>query len=59
MKHILFELRECPSKLLDDTEFVIMALQVAASRAKSKLINVNFHNDEVSIQTRYHMYVKN
>ena len=46
MKHILFELRECPSKLLDDTEFIIMALQVAASHAKSKLIDVNFHKFE-------------
>ena len=46
MKHILFELRECPSELLDDSEFIVMALQGAASRAKSKLIDVNFHKFE-------------
>ena len=46
MKHILFELRECPSELLDDSEFVVLALQVAVVHAKSKLIDVNFHKFE-------------
>ena len=44
MKHILFELRGCPSKLLDDPEFVVMALQIASSRANSKLLGVNCHH---------------
>ena len=46
MQHLLFELRGCPSKLLDDTEFVILALQVSAVHAKSKLIDINFHKFE-------------
>ena len=44
MKHILFELRGCSSKLLDDPEFIVMALQIGASRAKSKLLGVNCHH---------------
>ena len=46
MKHILFELRGCPSDLLDDSEFITLALQVAAVHAKSKLIDINFHKFE-------------
>ena len=46
MQHILFELRGCPSELLDDSEFVVLALQVSAVHAKSKLIDVNFHKFE-------------
>ena len=46
MQHILFELRECPSELLDDSEFVVLALQVSAVHAKSKLIDINFHKFE-------------
>ena len=44
MKHILFELRGCPSKLLDDSEFIVIALQIASSRSKSKLLGVNCHH---------------
>ena len=44
MKHILFELRGCPSKFLDDSEFVVLALQIASSRSKSKLLGVNCHH---------------
>ncbi len=44
MKHILFELRGCPSKLLDDSEFIVIALQIASSRSKSKLLEVNCHH---------------
>ena len=43
MKHILFELRGCPSELLNDSEFVVLALQIAASRSKSKIVGVNCH----------------
>ena len=46
MQHLLFELRGCPSELLDDSEFVVLALQVSAVHAKSKLIDVNFHKFE-------------
>jgi len=46
MQHLLFELRGCPSELLDDSEFVVLALQVAAVHAKSKLIDINFHKFE-------------
>ena len=46
MKHILFELRGCPSDLLDDSEFITLALQVAAVHAKSKLLDINFHKFE-------------
>ena len=46
MQHILFELRGCPSELLDDSEFVVLALQVSAVHAKSKLIDINFHKFE-------------
>ena len=46
MQHLLFELRGCPSELLDDSEFVVLALQVSAIHAHSKLIDVNFHKFE-------------
>ena len=46
MKHILFELRGCPSELLDDSEFVVLSLQVSAVHANSKLIDINFHKFE-------------
>ena len=46
MQHLLFELRGCPSELLDDSEFVVLALQVSAVHAKSKLIDINFHKFE-------------
>ena len=46
MKHILFELRGCPRKLLDDPEFVVLALQVSSVHANSNLIDINFHKFE-------------
>ena len=46
MKHILFELRGCPSELLDDVEFVVLSLQVSCVHANSKLIDINFHKFE-------------
>ena len=46
MKHILFELRGCPWELLDDSEFVVLALQVSAVHANSKLLDVTFHKFE-------------
>ena len=41
MKHILFELRGSPSKLLNDAEYIVMALKIATSHANSKLLGVN------------------
>jgi|TARA_B100000927_G_scaffold202079_1_gene163699 S-adenosylmethionine decarboxylase len=46
MRHVLFELRGCPSELLDDLEFCKLALQIAASKSKSKLIDVTAHKFE-------------
>ena len=46
MKHILFELRGCPSELLDDVEFVVLSLQVSSVHANSELIDINFHKFE-------------
>ena len=46
MKHILFELRGCPSELLDDVEFVVLSLQVSSVHANSELIDINSHKFE-------------
>tara|TARA_Y100000768_G_scaffold101895_1_gene74449 strand:- start:142 stop:471 length:330 start_codon:yes stop_codon:yes gene_type:complete len=46
VKHILFELRGCPSELLDDVEFVVLSLQVSSVHANSELIDINFHKFE-------------
>ena len=43
MKHILFELRECPSDLLDNEEHIRLSLYVAAKKSKSELLNINAH----------------
>ena len=43
MKHILFELRGCPSNLLNDEEHIRLSLYVAAKKSKSKLLNINAH----------------
>ena len=43
MKHILFELRGCPSELLDDEEFIRLTLHVAAKKANSELLNISAH----------------
>tara|TARA_Y100000766_G_scaffold39335_1_gene29327 strand:- start:244 stop:573 length:330 start_codon:yes stop_codon:yes gene_type:complete len=46
VKHILFELRGCPSELLDDVEFVVLSLQVSSVHANSELIDINSHKFE-------------
>ena len=43
MKHILFDLKDCPSELLDNEEHIRMSLYVAAKVSNSKLINLNAH----------------
>ena len=43
MKHILFDLKECPSDLLDDEDFVRLSAWNAARESKSELINISCH----------------
>ena len=43
MKHILFDLIDCPSDLLDDEDFVRLSTQTAAKKSKSELINILCH----------------
>ena len=43
MKHILFELRGCPNDLLDSEEHIRLSLHVAATKAKSELLNISAH----------------
>ena len=43
MKHILFELRGCPSDLLDSEEYIRLSLHVAAKKSKSELLNISAH----------------
>ena len=43
MKHILFDLKDCPSELLDSEDHVRMSLYVAALVSNSELININAH----------------
>ena len=43
MKHILFNLKECAPNLLDDEDFIRFSLYVAASKAKSELLNICAH----------------
>ena len=43
MKHILFDLKNCPSKLLDDARFVRNSLFHAAILSKSEIIKIDYH----------------
>ena len=43
MKHILFDLIDCPSDLLDDEDFVRLSTWTAAKKSKSELINISCH----------------
>ena len=40
MKHILFDLKDCPSELLDNEEHIRMSLYVAAKVSNSELLNI-------------------
>ena len=43
MKHILFDLIDCPSDLLDNEEFVRLSLWTAVKESKSELLNISCH----------------
>ena len=43
MKHILFDLEECPYDLLDDERFVRNSLFHASIASNSEIIKVDFH----------------
>ena len=46
MKHILFDLKGCPSDLLDNEDFVRLCAWTAAKESKSELINISCHKFE-------------
>jgi len=43
MKHILFDLKECPYDLLDDERFVRNSLFHASLLSESEIIKIDFH----------------
>ena len=43
MKHILFDLKDCPFKLLDDARFVRNSLFHASLFSESEIIKIDFH----------------
>ena len=43
MKHILFDLKDCPSKLLDDVRFVRNSLFHASILSESQILKIDFH----------------
>ena len=43
MKHILFDLKECPYDLLDDERFVRNSLFHASILSNSEIIKIDFH----------------
>ena len=43
MKHLLFDLIDCPPDLLDDEDFVRLSTWTAAKESKSELINISCH----------------
>ena len=43
MKHILFDLKECPYDLLDDERFVRNSLFHASLLSNSEIIKIDFH----------------
>ena len=43
MKHILFDLKECPYDLLDDERFVRNSLFHASIASNSEIIKIDFH----------------
>ena len=43
MKHILFDLKDCPFKLLDDARFVRNCLFHASLLSESEIIKIDFH----------------
>ena len=43
MKHILFDLKDCPFHLLDDARFVRNSLFHASLLSESEIIKIDFH----------------
>ena len=43
MTHILFDLNDCPSDLLDDEDFIRFSAWNAVKESKSELINLTCH----------------
>ena len=43
MKHILFDLKECPYDLLDDERFVRNSLFHASIASNSEILKIEFH----------------
>ena len=43
MKHLLFDLIDCPPDLLDDEDFIRLSAWNAAKESKSELINISCH----------------
>ena len=43
MKHILFDLKDCPFKLLDDARFVRNSLFHASLLSESEILKIDFH----------------
>ena len=46
MKHLLFDLIDCPPDLLDDEDFVRLSAWNAARESKSEQINISCHKFE-------------
>ena len=44
MKHILFDLKDCPFHLLDDARFVRNSLFHASILSESQIIKIDFHH---------------
>ena len=43
MKHLLFDLIDCPPDLLDDEDFVRLSAWNASKESKSELLNISCH----------------
>ena len=43
MKHLLFDLIDCPPDLLDDEDFVRLSAWNAARESESEIIKIDFH----------------
>ena len=53
MKHILFDLKKCSSKLLDDENFIKESLEEASKEAKCEVLKVETHKFEPQGVTGY------
>ena len=53
MKHILFDLKKCSSKLLDDENFIKESLEEASKEAKCEVLKIETHKFEPQGVTGY------